>query len=693
MNIDDYYLDFQQDIATDATVSGDYTADAFIRRCGEILAEADQFDELQVVQFEGIGQRKRKLRIQGYDLTASDDTISLVVGLYQGTSIISTVSATDAKGALKALQYFLDEATSGLFEMDREVSSPAVQAAIDLRLRRSSVSRFRLHLVTDGKLSDWLRDLPSEELNGVPIDFSFWDIERFHQLHESKQQREPLEIDVTEWAADGIPALEVAGTEDFATYLAAVPGSLLSDLYAKHGNRLLESNVRSYLSNRGKVNRGIRDTVNSNPHLFMAYNNGITATATAVEMSSDRSAIQRIVDLQIVNGGQTTASLFYIGRESRAKGALASVVVPMKLVLVDEDRAQALVPNISRYANSQNAVSAADFFSNSPFHQRIEDLSRHIRVPAVAGKRIQSKWYYERVRGQYSNEKSRRSAQESLKFEQENPKSQMFTKTDLAKYVVSWDQKPHIVSAGAQKNFMTFAGQVSRQWDNSPDDFNDEYFRTVVAKNILFNSVRREISGTEWYKSSVGYLANIVTYAIAKLANVIEADGRGKVMDFTKIWNAQSILPSLSLFAAELAFDVRGILTDEFRPVQNVTEWAKRDDCWKQVQSAPAWLPDEAGTWLVDPLVVSQRQKSARSTQKIDTGIQAQVKVLETPKEDWLDLEVFLNKVRLASLKEMSILGICTGRRSGGIPSEAQAKILILLVSRANEAGFDGFAF
>lgn len=691
MNIDDYYIDFQQDIVTDATVSGDYTADAFIRLCGEILTEADQFDELQVIQFEGVGQRNRRLRVQGYDLTASDDTISLVVGLHLGTPQISTVSSADAKGALKALQYFLEEATSGLFEVDREVSSPAVQAAVDLRLRRGSVSRYRLHLVTDGKLSDRLRDLPTEELNGIPVDFSFWDIDRFYQLHESKQQREPLEIDVTEWASAGIPALEVAGSEDFATYLAAIPGSLLSDLYARHGNRLLESNVRSYLSNRGKVNRGIRDTVNTNPQLFMAFNNGITATATAVEMSSDRSAIRRIVDLQIVNGGQTTASLFYVGREGKSKNVLGSVVVPMKLVLVDEDRAQALIPSISRFANSQNAVSAADFFSNSPFHQRIEDLSRHLRVPAIAGNRIQSKWYYERVRGQYSNEKSKRSTSEALKFEQENPKTQMFTKTDLAKYVVSWDQKPHVVSAGAQKNFMSFATNISRQWEAAPDDFNDEYFRTIVAKDILFNSIRREISGTEWYKANLGYLANIVTYTIAKLANVIETDGRGKVMDFAGIWNRQALVPGLTLFATELAFDVRGILTDEFRPVQNVTEWAKREDCWKQIQSVPAWLPEDAEAWLMDPSVVSQRQKSARSVQKIDTGIQAQVKVLETPKEDWIALEVFLSKVRLASLKETSILGICTGRRPGGLPSEAQAKVLIHLLAKANEAGFDLF--
>lgn len=690
MDLKDYYVEFQQDVATDASVSGDYTVDAFIRRCGQILSEADQFEEIQVLQFEGTGQRNRKLRVQGYDLSASDDTASLVVGLYHGTPEISTVTTTDAKNALKALQFFLDEATSGQFEVDREASSPVVQAAIDMRLRRASIARFRLHLVTDGKLSDRLRDLPSEEMNGVPVDFSFWDIERFHQLNESKQQREALQIDVTEWAPTGIPALEVTGTEDFATYLAAVPGSLLADLYSKHGNRLLESNVRAYLSNRGKVNKGIRDTVNASPHLFMAYNNGITATATNVEMSADRSSILSVVDLQIVNGGQTTASLFYVGREQKAKGDLANVVVPMKLVMVDEDLAQSMVPNISRFANSQNAVSAADFFSNSPFHQRVEDLSRRIRVPAVAGNRIQSKWYYERIRGQYSNEKTRRSASEALRFEQENPKSQMFTKTDLAKYLTSWDQKPHIVSAGAQKNFLTFAGTISKRWDSSPDDFNDEFFRDSVSKSILFNSVRREVAKSEWYKNESGYLANIVTYTVAKLANIVETKASGSVLDLASIWDQQAVQPNLLRYCLELAQDVRRVLISEHRLVQNVTEWAKREDCWTQVRAISSQLPNDASTWLTDPTTVIRRQNTAKSNQKIDSGIQAQTRVIETPREQWLALEAFLSSVRVATPKETSILGVCTGRRSG-IPSEAQSKALLQLVARANSAGFEGF--
>lgn len=690
MELKDYYVDFQQDIATDASVSGDYTVDAFIRRCGEILGDADQFEEIQVLQFEGTGHKNRKLRVQGYDLSSSDDTVSLVVGLYYGTPSISSVTTSDAKNALKALQYFLEEATSGQFEIDREASAPVVQAAIDIKLRKSSITRFRLHLVTDGKLSGRLRDLPSEELNGVPVDFSFWDVERFHQLHESKQQREALQIDVTEWSPSGIHALEISGTEDFATYLAAVPGPLLADLYSRHGNRLLESNVRSYLSNRGKVNKGIRDTVNASPHLFMAYNNGITATATKVEMSHDRSSILRIVDLQIVNGGQTTASLFYVGREQKAKNNLADVVVPMKLVMVDEDRAQLLIPNISRFANSQNAVSAADFFSNSPFHQRIEDLSRRIRVPAVAGNRILSKWYYERIRGQYSNEKSRRTPSEALRFEQENPKTQMFAKTDLAKYLTSWDQKPHVVSGGAQKNFLSFATTISKRWDSSPDDFNDEFFRDSVSKCILFNAVRREVAKTEWYKEEPGYLANIVTYTVAKLANTIETGHGNGVLDFSKIWNQQAVSQQLLEYCIEVAYGVRQVLTSEHRLVQNVTEWAKREDCWKLVRAIPMQLPHTSSAWLADPTAVIERQNTAKSNQKIDSGIQVQTRVVETPLEQWVELESFLSTVRLATPKEMSILGLCTGRRPGN-PSESQSKALMQLVRRANTAGFDEF--
>ena len=225
-------------------------------------------------------------------------------------------------------------------------------------------------------------------------------------MHESTLGREELTIDLTEWAPTGIPALKASAADgDTTTYLCVLPARLIADLYGRYGGRLLQGNVRSYLSNRGKVNRGIRETVMSKPELFLAYNNGITATATGVEVTS--SSITKVTDLQIVNGGQTTASLFYAQRDSKRRSQFDEAYVQAKLVVVSPELAQELVPNISRFANSQNKVNEADFFSNSPFHVRLEELSRRILTPPRPGVTYQSKWFYERTRGQYANEKAK----------------------------------------------------------------------------------------------------------------------------------------------------------------------------------------------------------------------------------------------------------------------------------------------
>ena len=236
-------------------------------------------------------------------------------------------------------------------------------------------------------------------------------------MHQSAQGREPLELDLREWGVPGVPALKVADSAgDVTTYLAAMPGGLLASLYRQHGSRLLEGNVRSFLTIRGKINQGIRETVMKDPSHFLAYNNGISATASSVEF--DDGSITRITDLQIVNGGQTTASLFY-ATQGRRDVSLDDVFVQMKLVVVSPDEALEMVPRISRYANSQNAVREDDFFSNSPFHVRMEDLSKRLLAPAKAGVNYQTKWYYERTRGQYLNERtgarrrSRRSSRPS----------------------------------------------------------------------------------------------------------------------------------------------------------------------------------------------------------------------------------------------------------------------------------------
>ncbi|MCP9000348.1 AIPR family protein [Pseudarthrobacter sp. RMG13] len=513
MNLEDFHAELQNTVNARAAVDNDYTSMAFMAEVSERFAEAGEVENFTVLQFEGSGQRNRKLSVNAYDLDDADESVSLAVLLHSSSDSIDVVSATEAKKRLTALENFLTEAVSGQFTIGREESSAAYQLAEDLHRRGRAVARYRLYLITNGRLSDRMKGVPSSELNGVPIDFHLWDLQRLHQVQESQQGREALEINLTKWVPEGLAILEICGdSSDFATYMAAVPGALVADLYAQFGSRLLEGNVRSFLSGRGKVNKGIKTTILSEPEMFMAYNNGITATATGLVRSSDGLRATSLTDLQIVNGGQTTASLFYVARENGNSSVLSDVFVPMKLVVVDPEKAVELVPKISRFANSQNRVSEADFFSNSPFHIRIEELSRRQLVPARPGVSYQTKWYYERTRGQYLNERNKLATIDANKFVATHPRSQVFTKTDAARYVVSWDQRPHVVSAGAQKNFVAFAESVAKIWETSNDEINGQYFRDLVAKAIMYEEIRSSVAKADWYDK--GYLANIVTYTM-----------------------------------------------------------------------------------------------------------------------------------------------------------------------------------
>ncbi|KRF38937.1 AIPR family protein [Terrabacter sp. Soil810] len=681
--MNDFLSELLNTVEVRADVDNDLTASAFVTEMAERMAAAEEIENLIPIHFRGQSGR-RNSGVDGHDLGDSDDSVALAISQFDGSGAGGTMGNAEVQRLFGLLEAYLRDAVAGTFPVDREPSEAAVQLARDIHSRGRAITRFRLYLFTDLTLGSRVASLPSTSVGEIPVDFHIWDLQRLEALATSSQGRAQLDLDLTEWSAGGVPALTVRGEGEFETYLAAVPGELLADLYGRYGSRLLESNVRSFLSGRGNINKGIRTTILSDPQLFLAYNNGVTATATAVETSPDGS-ILRLRDLQIVNGGQTTASLFYVRRDSSPKPDLSKVHVQMKLVVVQPENAIDLVPNVSRYANSQNRISEADFFSNSPFHVRIETLSRQVLVPSMAGTHFQTKWFYERTRGQYQNERAKLPPAEAKKFEAVYPRAQLITKTDAAKYSVSWGQEPHKVSAGAQKNFLAFANSVADRWASSDTQFNEAYFKELVAKAILFQAIRVRVAKSEWYQS--GYLANIVAYTMAKLAHTIASQARGARLDFLAIWNRQQ--PSAALLEAclDIAHLCFRVLTAEQRPIQNVTEWAKREQCWQLVKKVAYDLPPSLAGELVSASVAAQAHKDARATQRIDTNIAAQSKVFEISVDEWKEVHAFCRENRLISPTDNDIVALMTGARPK-VPSERQAARLLEIHQRALNSGF-----
>lgn len=534
----------------------------------------------EVEDAETCYHRDRGVEVSGYGIE-DDEILNLFGTLYQGDIPPASISQTEIETTLRRMRGFWERCRSGPYEAKLEDSGPAFDMALRVRTAASQIRRLRLIVLTDG--ASRVEHLLPEQVDGLEIVPSVWDIQRLHRLTSAGMRREAIEIDFAADHGGPIPCLSTRGEAgEYAALLAIFPATVLNEIYAEYGPRLLELNVRSFLQARGKVNRGIRDTLIKEPERFLAYNNGISATASGVELVTlpgGGRGIGRISHLQIVNGGQTTASIHHAAQ--REKADISHAHVQAKITIVPEERLEEIVPLISRFANSQNRISEADLTANHPFHVRMEELSRTIWAPATDGTQRQTRWFYERARGQYADALGReRTPARQRAFKQQHPSNQRLAKTDVAKYENTWDQLPHIVSRGAQKNFVEFMQRLEHRGRFEPEL---EYFRNVVAKAILFKRAERLV--TE--QAFGGYRANIVTYTVALLSH-----HTAQRVDLDRIWERQDIDEATGRTIADLSHKVHGIITDP-PAAANVTEYAKREACWKRVRELPVTLPDD----------------------------------------------------------------------------------------------------
>ena len=440
--------------------------------------------------------------------------------------------------------------------------------------------------------------------------------------------------------------------------------------------------MRVFLQARSKVNRGIRDTLALEPEMFFAYNNGITATAESVEVRSDgkRLLLCGLRNFQIVNGGQTTAS---IHAATRKKVDISQTFVQMKLSVVNADRAVKLVPKISEYANSQNRVAASDFFSNHPFHVRVEAFSRRIYAPSPDGTFQQSKWFYERARGQFADARGGRTTAERKKFDIEYPRRQRFNKTDLAKFLSVWEGLPHVVSLGAQKNFAAFAGRIGKAWNKNADDFNEAWYREAIAKALVFRATERIVSAQPWYQG--GFRANIVAYTIARISRHVEKTKRS--VDFEAIWRRQAPGPMLRETIAVVAKGVHDVLIDPPEGMRNVTEWAKKQACWSRAEAIRIKWPAELDGELLSMEDRRSADRGARAEQRVLNGIEAQMAIVNAGGEFWAKALAWGREHGLLSPTEIGVLGVASNVPRQ-LPTEKQSLRVIQALEKLQANGY-----
>jgi hypothetical protein len=676
MTLEQFAENFRQEIGSLASSDeqSNFKENIFMQQMILVLEEIAELDE-----GEACYHYKSGAKINGYGLSHGETCLDLFTAIYRGSEAPERVGKADVETALRRARVFLQKAGEGL-HASLEESSPAFSMAerIYRLLKAGALTQVRIFLLSDGIIqTDSLADvLADTQVAGLPVSFRVWDIERMFRLESIERER--IRIDFSE-RGGALPYLAMPEkNETYTTYLAIIPASMLVEIYHDFGSRLLEANVRSFLQVRGKVNPGIQVTLHKQPHMFLAYNNGLAATASEVEFGTSadgQPVIKAISDLQIVNGGQTTASLYHAARKS--KFDVSGAFVQMKLSVVhDDERFDEFVSAIAKYANSQNKVSEADFFANDPFHRKIEELSRTVWAPSPDGVALPTRWFYERARGQYGDARSREGDTKARqkKFDITNPRRQMFTKTDLAKYEATWNGFPHMVSRGAQKNFND---HVARTKSRTGYDPNESYFHCLVAKAIIFREAEKLI-GKQGYG---GYRSQIVAYTLALLAYTV--DGR---VDLDRIWREQEISSVLQDFIVAISVKVFKHITNPAQR-QNIAEWCKKEACWAACQkltiTVPAAMKKELITWPA----AEARDKAGLVARQADAEKVAMIRSVEgatwTRLSEWAKENDYLSPGQRQTALSM-------GRFvSQGKPlNEKQANTALTLMDEAEALGF-----
>ena len=457
------------------------------------------------------------------------------------------------------------------------------------------------------------------EINDVDVFVHTWDVARLFKINESNSVHEPIEIEFEKFTEEGkgLQCLQVPSIDEmYDCYLAIVPGEVLANLYKEFSNELLESNVRAFLGQAGKFNKGIRDTIRTKPQMFLPYNNGITATAESVEIESidGQLVITRLNDFQIVNGGQTTASLYHTQKKYK-EADLSKIFVQMKLTVIkDKEQKNIEVPNISRFANSQNKVSELDLSSNNPYFVQIENLSRKKYVVNPENKNQSLLWFFERANGQYRETLNKQTPSQQKKFKEQNPSHLKFVKSDVAKFINLWELEPHFVAQGSQKNFIHFTKKINILVSkNKP--VGENLYKKLIANAILFKATDKlfgrkgvdAIGDTNLKSFTVAYTVSYFHYL---------TDNR---LDLWKIYEDQKIDDVLTNHFKKLLVFVYDNLVKEANN-SLISEYAKRESSWNRLKETPY---NEVFQDILSDYLISPEEKENRENEKeIDTNNQ-----------------------------------------------------------------------
>lgn len=572
MDIKEFAQEFQDNINVAVEMGNTDYDQELANAILEYLEDNGEVNAPEICSFQ-----KTRTRITAYDYNDEAESLDLFY-LVKAETLLGKVNNSKVQQGFNYLMSFYREAMNGtlLKSVSVENTDEIAEVAKLVQSTKGAINQLRIYVITNG-LTDPSCVPASVEPNedDFIIEYNVWDMQRVFQQHNIRAGKEKVEIDFpTEYNTE-LQCLKMSEENPFVdAYMAIIPGITLAKIYKKYQQVLLEKNVRTFLQFKGKVNKGIRKTLREEPDMFFSYNNGISTTATDIEVKEEEGAlyITRLYDWQIVNGGQTTASIAASLNDREVE--LSKVFVPMKVsVIRDADNTDDIVKAISTTANSQTAIKNSDFSANEPYLIDMEKFSRSEWVPNGNNKPV-CKWYFERTRGQYLDQMAQLNGFNEKSFKMEYPKSQKITKTDIAKYEASWNMQPYNVCRGAEKNYSLFVADIKRERPL----VTASYYKHIIANGILFNTIDSIVKS----KKLGGYKANMNAYLMASISFLAD-----KSLDLTYIWEHQRVQQDVVDKVEELIPMVWGHLTGSSaggNQSSNVGEWSKKPECWNRLK-------------------------------------------------------------------------------------------------------------
>lgn len=583
--LNSFYKTLKEEIVSVQSLDedGGFLEQIFTRKIVELLEEAGETENAMIAYHEYLTGKRNQHKINAYSISDNYETIDLFISIFNNSEETERIGKKEIDKATSKVINFYNKCRYKNFRYNIEESSEIFDFARTLSMSEeinSNLVRVNIFILTDGLYSGEI--IKNQNIQNIPLYFRVIDINYIHNI--STKTHIPIKINFSEEGYKVPCIVSEKLNNEYQCYLAVISGKALASIYEKYGSRLLEQNVRSFLQFTGKINKGIRNTIQNEKHMFLAYNNGISATADKIETEINKEnefVIKSVENFQIVNGGQTTASIYHTMKKDKAD--ISEIFVQLKITVVfNKENFNEIVSKISEFANTQNKVSVVDLSSNQPFHIEFEKLSRNIWARPADQNNQQTRWFYERARGQYKNALLKYGYTKARKksFEERNPKNQVFKKEDLGKFVNSWKEiydgkklviGPNMVVKGNQKNYVQF---MNYNLMKNPDS---SYYEDCIAKAILFKNAEK-IYGVK--PNSIGDMRYItVPYSIAWLGFKLNYK-----LDLYKIWLNQDISFELKDTLKKIMSQIEDYIK-EHAPGSLYAEWAKKEECWIEIKN------------------------------------------------------------------------------------------------------------